>query len=177
MHRYSLACAMMAALVASAPVMAQGSQYASGPLGHAVEVGNPSGGSQYVTELPKPSTESFEALQLAYANLNIPIQVDPSHGLVGANDWNAPHRLGGKELSRYFDCGSGRGQSADELTLKVNIRSSIASDSATAGQSRLTTVILAMATDPGSMSHPRPCQTTGQLETRVGDEFMKGLAK
>jgi hypothetical protein len=177
MHRYSLACAMIAAVATSAPVLAQGSQYASGPLGHAVEVDNPSGGSQYVTELPKPSTESFEALQLAYANLKIPIQVDPSHGLVGANDWRVPHRLGGKELSRYFDCGSGRGQSADDLTLLLNIRSSIASDSATAGQSRLTTVITATATDPGSMSHPMACQTTGQLETRVSDELMKALAK
>src|ERR1700722_4037691 len=149
MHRYSLACAMIAAVTTSAPVLAQGSQYASGPLGHAVEVDNPSGGSQYVTELPKPSTESFEALQLAYANLKIPIQVDPSHGLVGANDWRVPHRLCGKEPPRYFDWDSRSGESAEERILLLNIRSSIASGSASAGQSRLTTVITATATDPG----------------------------
>jgi hypothetical protein len=178
MHRLALACSLIALGVASAPASGQGSQYATGALGHAVEVDNPDGGALYVTALPKPATESFEALQIAYANLKIPTTtIDPGHGVVGTVEWNVPHRLGGRELSRYFDCGSGRGQSADELTVKLTIRSSIASDSAS-GRSSLTTTLMATGTDPGqASSHPMQCQTTGQLETRVSDELMKTLAK
>jgi len=178
MHRHTLTCSLLALAAASAPVLAQGSQYASGPLGHAVEVDNPEGGAIYVTALPKPANEAFEALQIAYANLKIPTTtVDPGHGMVGTVQWNVPHRLGGRELSRYFDCGSGRGQSADELTIKLTIQSSIAPDSA-AGRSALSTTIMATGTDPGeASSHPLQCQTTGQLETRVSDELMKTLSK
>jgi hypothetical protein len=114
---------------------------------------------------------------LTYANLKIPVtSFDPNQRLVGTARWTVPHWLAGHQLSRYFVCGSGRGQSADELTVKLTMQSTIVADSA--GRSALSTYIVANATDPGQQSFtPLNCQTTGQLETRVSDELMKTLAK
>jgi hypothetical protein len=183
MYRYALACAVSALNVAVASAVAVGiaqgqAAVGNGALGRAVVVDNPSGGNGfYVTALAKPQAQVFSALQVVYGALKIPMTAtDPNAGMVGTSQWTTPHWLAGHELSRYFDCGSGRGQSADEMSIKLTIRSTVAPDTTTPGQSILTTTVLsASATDQVEGMRSRQCQTTGELETRISDEVAKLL--
>ena len=171
MRRYALACS----LVALAPAIAVGQQQMV--MGRPVYVEGHDGDNAYVTALSAPAPEAFDALRLTYATLKIPTtSLDPNRGLVGTTQWTTPHWLAGHELSRYFDCGSGRGQSADEQSVKLTIQSTVSPDSST-GKSSLRTSLTVTATDPGESSRPRSCQSTGALETRVSDELVKTLSK
>lgn len=182
MRRYLLASGLSAVTLALTPLVAlaqgQGNAVAGGPLGRTMVVDNPGGGNGlYVTALAKPPAEVFNALQVVYGTFKIPMTaVDPTALTLGTTQWTTPHWLAGHELSRYFDCGSGRGQSADEMSIKLTIRSRVSPDSATSGQSVLTTTILSItATDQVEGMRSRPCETTGELETRIGDEVAKLL--
>jgi hypothetical protein len=170
MYRRILACccSVLALAAIAAPVAAQQ------VYGLAVYTEGPTGAVSYVTLLPKDAAVSFDALRVTYNDLKIPVtMLDPDHHTLGTSEWTVPHRLAGRELSRYFDCGAGRGRSADDLTVKLTIRSTIIPDSA--GKSSLSTAVSVNASDPGQMTHPTPCQTTGELETRLSDALMKTI--
>jgi hypothetical protein len=173
-----LAGSFFALAIAVAPPVAAQQSNVYGPLGHVMEVASPNGGNAtYATTLPKPPDMTFQALQVVYANFKIPATtLDPDGHVIGTTNWTTPHWLAGHELSRYFDCGSGRGQSADELSVKLTIRSTVVSDSTT-GQSVLRTLLSASGTSQIEMGRPMSCQTSGQLETRISDEVMKLLNK
>ena len=177
MRRHALACALIALGGAATPAAAQATNLAD-RIGHPLAVENPNGGNgEYVTLLATPAPESFQALQVVYSTLKIPVtSLDPDHGVIGTTNWTVPHWLAGHQLSRYFDCGSGRGQSADEMSVKLTIHSTISNDTA-ATRSLLTTTLDVTAASQIEMAHPMPCQTTGELETRISDEVVKLLKK
>jgi hypothetical protein len=173
MHRHALACccSIVTLIATSTPVAAQR------VYGLAVYTEGSNGSVSYVTSLPTPAPESFDALRVTYSDLKIPVtMLDPDQHTLGTTGWTVPHRLAGRELSRYFDCGAGRGRSADELTVKLTIRSTISPDSA-ADRSTLNTALSVTASDPGQMSHPTACQTTGELEARLSEALMKTIKK
>jgi hypothetical protein len=181
MPRRALAWSLIAFAVSVVPIalaQGQGNIIGAGSWGRPIAVNNADGSGQvYVTAVPTPADITFQALQVAYTNFKIPTStIHPDEHMLGTAQWTPPHWLAGHELSRYFDCGSGRGQSADEMTMRLTIQSSVTPDTATHG-SVLTTTVAASGSGQDEMARFRPCQSSGQLETRISDEVTKLLKK
>jgi hypothetical protein len=175
MPRHLLAAPVLAfALVAAPTVAAAQASTHMDQFGQPMLLDNtPGGNSVYATLLAQSPDETFQALQVVYANLKIPTTViDPGSHVIGTKQWNVPHRLGGKELSRYFDCGSGRDQTADDMTIHLTIQSTIKADS---GHTTLSTTLNAIGNSNIEAARQIPCQTTGELETRISNDVVKLL--
>lgn len=176
MPRHLLAAPLLAIALATAPAVVSAQAINQiGNQGRAILVESSTGGnSVYATAVVQNPDETFQALQVVYANLKIPTKMmDPGSRVIGTSQWNVPHRLGGKELSRYFDCGSGRDQTADDMTIHLTIQSAIKADS---GHTTLSTSLTAIANSNIEMAAKQiPCQTTGALETRISDDVVKLL--
>jgi hypothetical protein len=109
---------------------------------------------------------AMTALAQIYADMKIPIAtMSPATGQIGNLSLPVPnHRLNGKSLSTYVNCGqeamSGSRADLGDVTVSIISRAVASGDTA----SVVTTDVKGWARPVGTSSNIVPCETTGALE-------------
>lgn len=122
---------------------------------------------------------AVSALAEIYNDLKIPIgTMAATSGQIGNSSLRVPsHRIGGKWLSDYLNCGMEQMtvNRADASDVSISIMSTAVAvgDSA----SNVTTTLSGFASSVGSSSNTVPCQSTGALEHQINVRLAVALAK
>ncbi|WP_325312513.1 hypothetical protein [Longimicrobium sp.] len=109
----------------------------------------------------------FAALEQAYQAVGVPVGMrDPARWTLGNRDLEISRRLGGTNLSEYFNCGAGvmGADIASTYRLQITITSTL---TAQGTGTRLETVAQANARQPGTSNPPVNCASTGRLEHEI----------
>jgi hypothetical protein len=125
-----------------------------------------------------PPLTVLSALTQIYSDMKIPIAtMITATGQIGNLNLAVPtHRLNGKYLSTYLNCGqeSMSGSRADLGDVTISIMSKAVADGDTA--SLVTTDLKGWARPVGSSSNVVPCQTNGILEHDINIKLAQAMA-
>jgi hypothetical protein len=122
-------------------------------------------------------SDAMSALAQFYGDMQIPIGTMVSEaGQIGNQHLRLmTHRLHGRPLSYYLDCGQesmmGSRSDLDEVTMSLMSTARMGKDSVTA----VTTLVGGFARPSGTSSNPVDCQSTGQLEKMIAAQLTKTL--
>lgn len=120
--------------------------------------------------IPAAPARAYQALQVAYADLGIPVKMsDPAKFTAGNLRFETSRRLGNEPLSTFFQCGSALGGTplADIYRMRINVTATVFP---AADGSELQTTATATARNPeGSSRDPVVCHSTGRLETHLAN--------
>ena len=128
--------------------------------------------------VPGTTDEAVQALLGAYGELGLSVNtIEPRAGRVGARDFSAPSRLGGRLISTYVDCGPDNfgNPRASTYALLLNVQSAV--QPASAGHVRATTTMTATGRKRGVSGDPITCESTGVLEKQLNVLMAARLAK
>jgi hypothetical protein len=116
----------------------------------------------------------YEAVLKAFADLGIPTgRTDGKAGIVGSERFERVNTLAGAPMSRSFSCGEGAaGPYADALRLEIAVVAWVAS-SETNGTTISFATIASGRDISGVFRAPRPCASTGALETKLLERVTK----
>jgi hypothetical protein len=132
---------------------------------------------QQITVRGTPRT-AMTALAQIYSDMNIPLgTMTVATGQIGNINLPVPnHRLNGKPLSTYLNCGqeSMSGSRADLGDVTISVLSRAVADGDTA--SVVTTDVKGWARPVGTSSNIVPCETTGALEHDINVKLAVILA-
>lgn len=126
--------------------------------------------------IPATPARAYEALQVAYADLGIPVKMaDPAKFTAGNLRFETSRRLGTEPLSAYFQCGAAVG--GTPLADIYRVRIAVSATVLPAGSaSELQTTATATARNPeGSSRDPVVCHSTGRLETHLANLVRRRL--
>jgi hypothetical protein len=121
---------------------------------------------------------AMSVLMRIYGDLKIPIgTMNPSTGLIGNSSLAVPsHKLAGKSLSDFLDCGSesslGLRTDLDDVIVSILSTAVASGDSATL----VTTELQGWARPTGNSSNAVPCQSNGTLEHQINIKVASALA-
>ncbi len=122
---------------------------------------------------------AMSALAAIYNDLKIPIgTMVPSAGEIGNANLRVPsHRVNGRALSDYLNCGTEQAgvSRADMADVSISIMSKAIAvgDSA----SDVTTALTGRANSVGSSTNQVPCQSTGDLEHLINVRLAAAMGK
>jgi hypothetical protein len=122
-------------------------------------------------------SDALVTLTEIYGDLKIPIGMsNPASGQIGNVNLRIPgHRLNGRQLSDYLNCGSesmvGQRADLDEVTLMILSQVSTAKDGATT----VTTTVHGRARPSGTSSSAVDCESRGLLERTIAERLTKAL--
>lgn len=140
-----------------------------------VETTDVNGGD--VVRLKGTPSDAMTALAQVYADLQIPIgTMIPEAGQIGNQNLRIhTHRLNGKLLSEYLNCGQesmvGPRADIDEVTLNVMSTVGTGKD----GNTFVDTMVGGRARPSGTSSSAVDCQSTGLLEHTIAQRLTKTL--
>ena len=143
--------------------------------GMLVETTDVNGGD--VVRLKGTPSDAMTTLAQVYADLQIPIgTMVPEAGQIGNQNLRIhTHRLNGKLLSDYVNCGQesmvGPRADIDEVTLSVMSTVGTGKD----GNTFVETMLGGKARPSGTSSNPVDCQSTGLLEHTIAQRLTKAL--
>ncbi|HEX9485243.1 MAG TPA: hypothetical protein VF929_11710 [Gemmatimonadaceae bacterium] len=120
-----------------------------------------------VATVDAPLSRVWMALPIAYDSLGIELtDVDNAMHSLGTTGMKAFKILGKVPLSTYLECGNAQAfQSADTYAVQLAVRTQV--DSASAGGTRLSTLVEAVARPLAFAGEYVRCSTKGELEERI----------
>ena len=113
-----------------------------------------------------PRVKVLNALKAAYTELGIEMKYsNPVTGELGNLNFVKMHSIAGTPLSNYLNCGqTAMGLVANDYRVTMSMVSMVVAEGT---GSRVQTRLQAHATDAGTSTEPRDCQSLGSLEARL----------
>lgn len=123
-------------------------------------------------ELRAAPEKVYEAALKAFADLEIPTgRTDGKSGIIGSERFERTRALGNLLLSKLYNCGDGpTGPYADSFRLEIAV---VAWVSRAGEGSKLGLATIASARDVSGAHNPRPCDSSGALETKILERVTK----
>jgi hypothetical protein len=114
----------------------------------------------------------YEATLKAFAELEIPTgRTDGKAGIIGSERFERTRALGNLLLSKLYNCGDGpTGPYADTFRLEIAVVTWV---SRSGEGSKLGLATVASGRDVSGAHNPRPCDSTGALETKILERVTK----
>ena len=127
--------------------------------------------------LPAKLAAVWSVLPLVYDSLGIPVTMrDPNTGMVGNGGYDVRRLIGGTMVTRYFDCGEGRGgSSALSYDLFLTVLTHVTATPS--GETKLSTSTVIRARPIANSGEWIRCETRGLLEQRIEAGVIARLTK